>query len=245
MKIQIFISAIALCLLTSCEKENRNDCVTSAGDETVDVRHLPPFDAVFVEDRVDLEFRHDSAFRVEVTFGKNILKHIRTEVVNGELLIGNRARCNWVRDLSTRPSAVIYAPGFSRFENHGTGNIHFRDSLRTDRFLYEEYNTNGIVDLLIAANEVEVLVHTGRTELSLCGRAGTASLYTGGQGRFDASQFEANVALVNNSSFQDMRVRASEYLYTFIGERGDVCYFGNPEVIESELTGSGVLLPCD
>jgi hypothetical protein len=245
MKIQVLISATILCLLTACEKQNRDDCLTGAGDEKVEIRQLPPFNSIFAEDRVNLEFRNDTAYRVEVTFGENIIKHVRTEVVDGELRIGNAARCNWVRDLSVKPRAVIYSPGFSQFNNRSSGDIYFRDSLRTDFFFYEEYNTNGVVDILVAAEEVEILVHTGRTELSIRGRAEQASLYTAGQGRLDGSELEARIALVNNSSFQNMRVRASEYLYVFIGERGDVCHFGNPDVIESELSGSGFVRQCE
>lgn len=245
MRVPLIISTAVICLLTACEKENRSDCFTSAGEDATEVRQLPAFDAVYTEDRVNLEFRNHTEYKAEVTFGENIVKHIRTEVVNGELRIGNNARCNWVRDLGEKPSAVIYAPGFSKFENRGSGDILFSDTLRTNRFLYEEYEANGKVNMLVAAEEVELLIHTGRTELTISGRAASASLYTAGQGRLNGSGLRAQIALVNNSSFQDMQVNVAEYLYTYIGERGNVCYFGNPGTIDADIEGSGILRSCE
>lgn len=235
----------AVLILIGCARENREDCFTSTGSENTEVRVMPPFTSILAEDRVNITVRRDSAFYAEVIHGENMLQHVHTEVRDGELQIGYGARCNWVRDLGRRPLVVISAPSFARFENRGTGDINFADSLRTAHFTYEEYTANGKVNILLDTESAEILQHTGRTDLRISGRTESAGLYSAGQGKFDASELRARFANVNNSTFQDMRVRAAEYLYAFIGERGNICYFGDPDLIEREISGSGTVAPCE
>lgn len=244
MKAPYLIALIAL-ILSGCARENRNDCLTSTGSEHIEVRILPPFTSILAEDRVNITVRRDSAFSTEVIHGENLLQHVHTEVTNGELRISYGARCNWVRDLSRQPTVVISAPTLARFENRGTGNIDFTDSLRASHFIYEEFSANGKVNIVLNTESAEFLQHTGSTELRISGQTESVSLYSAGHGQIDAAALDARYANVNNSTFQDIRVRTTEYLYAFIGERGNVCYFGEPELIDREITGSGRVLPCE
>lgn len=244
MRILTF-TALAALILTGCARENREDCFTSTGSESVEVRVLPAFTSVLAEDRVNIVVRRDSAFFTEVIHGEHMLHHVHTEVRDGELRIGYGARCNWVRDLGRRPLVVISAPTFAHFVNRGTGDIDFADSLRAPHFIYEEHSANGKVNITVSTESAEFLQHTGRTDLRISGKTESVGLYSGGQGKIDASGLHARFAGVNNSTFQDIRVRASEYLYAFIGERGNICYFGAPDLIDTEFSGSGTVEPCE
>lgn len=234
----------ALLVAAGCAKENRWDCVTGMGDMGTESRSLAPFASVYTQDRIDVDYRYDSLYRAEVRFGENLLKHIETEVVDGELRLQNTATCNWVRDLSTYPKVTLYAPAFSHLENRGNGDILFMDTLRSAQFHYTSYDSNGKVDLLLRCSEVEIVKHTGHCDLEVRGVTDLAQLYNAGVGRLEARRLRSPNTLVNNSSFQDMGVYSSGYLYVTLSRQGNVCYSGEPDLIEKEISGSGQVRAC-
>ncbi len=241
---QILIFVLIALLFSACAEENRWDCFTGMGDIQSEVRILPPFESIYTQDRIDLEYRFDSAYFIEITFGENLLEHIQTEVIDGQLRLENTAKCNWVRDLSIKPSVVLYAPHFSHIENRGTGHIDFLDTLNVASFTYEEYEANGAVNLLLNCAESNILLHTGRCNVQVLGRSETSNLYSSGVGQMNASGLLSATALVNNSSPQPMRVHSNGYLFAFIGRQGSICYTGSPDLIEVEREGSGALSAC-
>ncbi len=236
---------VMVVLMAACSADNRWDCVTGMGTIQTEVRELPVFHSIYTQNRIDLEYRYASTHRAEVIFGENLLDQILTDVVDGELRLDNMARCNWVRDLSIKPKVVIYAPEFARLENRGNGHIHFVDTLRVDHFEYEDYEANGSVELLLRSNFARIAQHTGRTALVAHGMSDTVGAYSAGSGRLDASGLFSSHTLVNNSSIQPMKVNADGYLFVFIGLRGNVCYSGQPTLIDLDRQGEGNLLPCD
>jgi hypothetical protein len=240
----IIVILANILLISGCAKDNRWDCFTGMGDMHTEVRELPAFDAIFTEDRIDFEYRYDSNYRIEVTFGENLLEHIHTEVVGNELRLGNDARCNWVRDLSKLPSVTLYAPHFSRFENRGNGEVVFKDTLRSSYFIYEEFEGNGDVSLLLHCDEVDIFQHTGRCRVLAKGQSDLVRMYSSGVGQLDGSALLSTSTLVNNSSFQDIRVNSSGYLFALITKQGDVCYTGSPTTLDINAEGSGQVIQC-
>jgi hypothetical protein len=228
-------------LLAGCAKENRWDCFKSYGDEITEERILDPFHSVHVKDRVDVEFHRDSIYRVEVRFGENIIEHIESRVEAGELHISNVATCNWVRDLSKRPLVRIYAPDLSYFENRCSGDIHFADTLYTDKFRYEQWESNGNVTLLLNTDFTEIQMHVGYCDVTVYGRTSVAELYSLSNGRLNARGFISPVTLSNNSSIQNIKLYAGEYLYAEVNGSGSIFYVGDPEVIDTSISGSGTV----
>jgi hypothetical protein len=230
-------------LLAACEKDNRWDCVKSLGDEQTEVRPLPPFTAVYIEHKIDLTYRYAEEYRIEVTFGENILPHLETEVRDGALYITNNARCNWVRDLTVKPEMVLYAPSFSYMENRSSGHITFVDTLHSDIFTYEEWNANGQNQLLIHSGRANIYKHTGSTLLVVNGVADTAAVYSASTGKLNTSGLISSYVNCNNSSIQDIVLYSSGYLFAIVYERGNILYTGNPTQIEQVLNGSGMVKP--
>lgn len=239
-----FCCMLALALLASCSPDDDGACLRSMGELGSEERSLPPFDRLLLEDRLDVEYRYDSLYRVELSYGQNMLDQIRTEVQDGELRIYNSARCRWLRGLSLVPQLRIYAPGFSSLENRCSGSILFGDSLHSSYFSYDEYDANGEVQLLLSVDSCDIRQHTGRVILRARGRSGLTGLYSASVGRIYAGQLISDASSVNHSSFQPMEVHAGIYLFAGIYERGDLCYFGDPETIEPDILGSGSLSAC-
>jgi hypothetical protein len=226
-----------------CAKENQWDCFTSFGDDTTELRTLTPFTGVYTDDKIDIVYRYSLSYSAEVSFGDKVIKHVETKVDGGSLQITNNAKCNWVRNLSKKPKVVIYAPSFDLLENHGVGNITFEDTLRTEHFTYDQWNSNGSVDLLIDASYARFIVNTGVSAVNVVGSADEIRIYSAGSGKFDSRRLIGGVTLVNNSSNQDIKVFTGSYLFGKITKSGDIKYLGSPSTIDSDITGTGVIVP--
>lgn len=238
------VVAIAICLLfLGCGKENRWDCFKAYGDKVTENRMLGEFDSVFLEDNVDVEYLYSTDFRVEVVFGDNIIEHIKTKVENRELKVSNETTCNWVRDLGKRPLVKIYAPTLSYLENRCSGDITFRDTLRSNEFTYEQWECNGVANLLVVNDLTVVSMHVGFCDVTIGGYTNQAQCYSASVARLRARNLISPLTLSNNSSIQDMELYSSGYLYAEINLDGNIKYAGNPEVIDQNITGSGAVVP--
>lgn len=242
MRRSVYILFVGL-LLLGCSKENRWDCFTSLGSIKSEFREVGEFHSIYISDRIDLEYRRSEDYRVEVIFGENILKHIKTDVSDGALTISNDARCNWVRDLSEHPLVRISAPSFDYFENRSTGDITFIDTLETVAFKYEQWESNGVAKLKVKNQETELVMHVGYCEIEIEGITELAQLYSAAVGKLKASKLQSPVTLANNAAIQEMRLFASEYLFAAINSSGDILYDGDPELIETDIVGSGSVSP--
>jgi hypothetical protein len=242
MKKYLIISILGL-LFFGCAKDNRWDCFTSYGHKKTEVRQLSEFSAIFLSDRIDMEYYQADDYRVEVVFGDNVIKHINTEVKDGELRISNDATCNWVRDLSKHPLVKVFAPSFTYIENRSAGDITFRDTLEAVDFKYEQWESNGVASLLVENETTEIVMHVGFCEVEARGISEQVGLYSAAVGELDASNLITPVTLANNSSIQPMRLYASDYLYAEINARGDIRYAGEPQAIETAGAGTGNLTP--
>lgn len=229
-------------LASSCAKENRWDCFTSYGDRVAERREVGNFESVFLESNIDVEYYYSDHYQVEVIFGDNIIKHIKTENDGGNLKISNETTCNWVRDFDKRPLVKLYAPTLSYMENRCSGDISFKDTLRSTNFTYEQWECNGVANLLVNNELTVVTMHVGFCDVNIEGTTAQAELYSAANGRMRARHLISPVTLSNNTSVQDMELFASDYLYAEINQRGNIKYAGNPAIIESKLNGSGELV---
>jgi hypothetical protein len=235
---------ISLFLITAaCGKENRWDCFKSYGDKTTEIRTPGEFDSIFLESNIDVEYLYSTDFRIEVVFGDNIIGHIKTDVENGELKISNETTCNWVRDLSKRPLVKIYAPTLSYMENRCSGDITFIDTLRSDEFIYDQWECNGVANILVDNDRTVIKMHVGYCDVTISGQTDQAEFYSASVGRLGARNLISPITLSNNTSIQDMEVYAADYLYAEINLNGDIRYAGEPEEIDENISGSGILSP--
>ncbi|MCH2214525.1 MAG: DUF2807 domain-containing protein [Flavobacteriales bacterium] len=241
MKKVFYIVFLLIC--TGCAKENRWDCFKSLGDERIENRKLDSFSKVFVEDRVDIEYYHSENYRVEVIFGENIIDLIKTKVENEELTISNSSTCNFVRDLSKHPVVKIYAPTFNYLENRCSGDITFRDTLRSSSFTYEQWESNGVATFLLKNELTKITMHVGFCEVIVKGHTDQSELYSAAVGKLQAENLISPQAFVNNTSIQDIAVYAENYLYGEVNDRGNIKYGGDPINIEKVLNGEGNLIP--
>ncbi len=237
--------AIPLCalLLLGCEREQWDDCITSAGPMRSEERAVGDFHTIDLSDRVDLVIEERAFGTVSVEAGDNLLGQIITEVENGTLLVRNDMTCNWVRSFKPRITVHVPVDQVSKLVLRGTGNISCADTIIRDRFELEQWSAQGSADLLLSVISCSIALHTGAGDVRLRGRCmQTADLYSGIQGPMDASGMIARFVNVNNSGIADIHCWVTEQLNVGIHDVGDVYYRGEPGAVQAEITGGGSLI---
>ena len=239
LKYTIVLGAFAL---FGCQREQLDDCMTSAGSMRTQVRTTGIITAVDLNDRIDLVIESREANTIVVEAGSNLLDQVRTEMDGGRLTISNGMRCNWVRSFKPRITVHVPVSDLQHLVLRGTGNIHCTDSIRTGYFLLEQWGGEGSSTLLVSNDRTDVALHTAAGDITIRGTCNTANLYSGIMAPLDASGLRASMVAVNNNGVADVRCWAVDHLNVQLRDVGDVYYRGDPPTVETNITGSGHLI---
>jgi hypothetical protein len=227
----------------SCNKESAPDCFKRAGQDAQVVRELDFFSRIETKDFIHIELKEWPTFQVEIRGPENILPKIKTAVEDEILFIENENTCNFVRSFNRPITVRIYAPQFTTFIHNGTGDIRIVDTLQGPSFFLENNDAAGIFSGHIECDTLVVISHTGVSDVNISGSVKRLELFSQGLGRMDASALRADVALINNSSINDVSVWAEQYLFAFIGSKGNIFYAPTQADIDPVIEGTGQVEP--
>ena len=242
MELKRAIPLFAL-LLLGCEREQWDDCITSAGSMRSEERIVGDFHTVDLDDRVDLVIEERTFGSVSVEAGSNLMGQIATEVSDGTLKIRNEMRCNWVRSFKPRVTVHVPVDEVAKLVLRGTGNVSCTDTIIRDGFELEQWSALGSARLWLKVGNCSVALHTGAGDVTVSGTCSNqANLFSGIQGSIDASGLRARYVNVNNSGIADIRCWVDVALDVQLRDVGDVYYRGEPGSVQSDVTGSGSLI---
>lgn len=242
----ILILLIFSMLKFSCQREQWNDCISSAGEEKTIVRELQDFSSLEVYDQFIIELIQDTTEspRVEITGGANLLSGIETKVNDGILLLRNRNICNFVRKFNQEIKLKVYLRDLSRIEAYGNSMFTSQDTLHLDRLNIYQLAVNTF-DLIINAKDIEVQSLDAGTFI-LQGRCDVLKGSVERVSTLDARQLDCRYVLIDSHTPLDLFIRASEVIFVKIFNKGNIYYTGQAPSQKLELNerkGSGDLLP--
>jgi hypothetical protein len=226
----------------SCNKEDAPDCFQSAGEYTTVRRDITAFDLIELRDYIQLELHDTDVYFVEITAPENLISDISTDISSGKMLIQNNNRCNWVRSYKNKITVRIHAPEFPEIENFGTGDISSIGTLEGGRIIVQNRHSAGLIKLDVNLDTLSIYMHTGVSDALLNGQATTTELFNQGLGFVDARNLQSMYTFCNNSSINDMYLRADQYLYAFIQFSGNIFVGGDPEDVDLVVEGDGELI---
>ena len=241
LKPHIIIALLASMLFSSCEKDQWNDCFTSTGSMTEEIRTTEAFSTVEIYDRVDLVLEEGNAGSIVVRAGKNLLGQVETNVVDGKLIIENKNTCNWVRSFQPRITVRVPVSQVAHLDIKGTGNISSTSTVQRSFFRIDQNGGQGNTVISIDVDTCFVGMYSGAGNVSVTGSTYFANLYSNTMGPINAIGLDAEVLAVNNSGNVDIRCRASSNLNVEIYGVGDIYYAGEP-LISTNIVGSGQLI---
>ena len=231
-----------LVLCTGCEPEKWDDCFTPVGEIVMDERDVGTFTAIDLSDRFDLVITPDTVDRLIIEAGQRVLEQLRTEVIDGALVIRDENTCHWVRRFDAPLVAHVHSRTLRELICRGTGNVSCTGPITTTVFEVMTWNANGTIDLRFEGDTCVIGNNTGAADILVTGTAQQARLYSGGLGRIDTRELAAVDVLVYHDGGNDMQLRASGSLGATLISNGDVYYTGGPVILWSTITGSGSLI---
>jgi hypothetical protein len=240
---RLLLLMIVLSVLVSCNREDAPDCLQRAGEMQIVQRDLDDFTSIELNDYIQYELLDTNYFGVIITAPANLISDIETDITKKKLVIRNTNKCNFVRSFKSKITIRICAPDFSDIQNYATGDITSVNVLSGNRFSLDNRNAAGVQRITLQTDTVNLASHTGVSDAILQGNCEVVYLFNQGVGAIDARALASNYAFVNNSSLNDVYVFAQNYLYGYIQFSGNIYYGGNPEGIDRELEGQGVMQP--
>ncbi|OJJ23201.1 hypothetical protein BKI52_02265 [marine bacterium AO1-C] len=189
----------------------------------------------------------DNSSTAYLTGGKNVLSHVQTKVENQQLSIGiDIPRC----DHLTQREITLEVPyqTLNSISHNGYDDIIFRDTLQTSAFSVN-LTDQGDLSLLIRAQQLSVsIARTANAEVA--GVVDALDLSTSDDPFSPSTSFGAfrgkNLTVKNCNILLrgegNCEVQVTDTLRVDLRGVGNVIYYGEPKVIESNITGAGKII---
>jgi hypothetical protein len=206
--------------------------VRGSGVEKTEQRDIGAFTAIDVGGAYELEVVCGQSPRLEITGDDNILPLIKTEVRGGTLVIESRENINPKLTLRLK----IGTQDLERLESSGASDVKIaqvnNNALRIE--------TSGAGSVVADVRTKTLTVETsGAGDVRASGQTDTFSIETSGAGKVRAKDLQAQRVTVRISGAGDAEVTALQELNARVSGAGDVTYYGNPSVVNQEVSGAG------
>lgn len=242
--VYLLISASVL-IFTSCKKEHCLDCLKGSGEKVREERLLSPFSKINLSDRINLYIIQDSCERVIIEGGENLVPYIVTEVSDGELVIRDDNRCNWVRSFKKEINVYLHCRTLREISYSGAGDIEALNTVTADTLEFNFWDGSGCIKMNVDCQMLKVHCHTGCGDAEISGTAANAYYYTRSNGAIRCKDLKAEHVIMDVKGTNDSYVYASQSIYAYIGYTGNVYYAGHPAEVNSVITERGRLIPLD
>jgi hypothetical protein len=226
----------------SCNKEG-GKCFTNTGSIMTQERVVADFDSIALYDNVDLILTQDTANRVNVEAGQNIIAGISTTVTNHMLVIHNLNNCNWLRSYESPIRVHVCVKNLMKVHYESAGNITSTNTIHANNLHIDLWGGCGVVDLDVNINIGTFIQHMGTADMVLRGQCNVSSVYAGDYGKLQLSGMATGYTFVKNAGSNDCFVSVSKVLDATIGSIGNIYYSGNPDSVYTHISGSGAVIP--
>lgn len=225
MKIPTLILTTAL-LLSGCGEDT--NCLQSTGNIVKEKRSQGYFSTITVYDNIDLILSNTGIESVEVEAGENILDGIKMEIVNYNLIIKNKNKCNWLRSYDKKIKVYINQPALVELYNLSNGTVSSSEQLVLDSLIIHNYG-NGSLDMNLKCDKL--IVDTNFLgDLTFSGEATVVKAHCIRLARLDTRKLKCQDLHITSDAESDAYVYAENSLSGIIRNQGNVFYSGNPTV---------------
>lgn len=242
----IVLFSLIVMLAGGCEKHQLDDCFTSAGSEREEVRELPEFTKLKLNDNYQVTLIQDrnSKPSVRLSGGRNLLEGIIPVVENGILEFRNENTCNFVRSFKHRIKLEITLNEIDELILSAAPQISSADTLHLKNIDIWHSALSDLELTLDVENRVYIQsINSSRTVLHGKARKLEGSIEEVAD--LDARDLLCDEVLIDTHTPLDCFINAREIIFVKIYNQGNIYYVSEPS-IQKEVNvrkGSGDLLP--
>jgi hypothetical protein len=236
LKSNLFVFRISILIIfVSCQSDN---CFKGAGSEGYIHIETGYFKDITFNGMFDVILVQDSMCYLDVNGGKNMIPYVNAQNTDSSLWVENSNGCLFLKDYE-KIKVFVHFKDIEQAEFKVPCNIRSEIPL-TDDFtivvsadlaeINIELNNNhfAFYDFHTSAGD-----YTFRGKSSICYLAG---YYTS---RINASELKVENMYIESHSIVDFYVNSEKSLHVKIFDRGNVYFYGNPEVVIDTLAGKG------
>ncbi|ADV50156.1 DUF2807 domain-containing protein [Cellulophaga sp. E16_2] len=233
----LFIAVLSLVTITSCSAQWGKKIKGNGVFKTIE-RATEDYDSVSISGWFDVDLVAGTEGEITLTGEENLLEYIVTEIKNGQLVVKvedhkNLQPSKWKNSIKiTIPVEAIEALSLS-----GSGDVIGKKTLKTDRFKMT-MSGSGDISLSLEANTISATM-SGSGDMELKGSTNDFKATISGSGNIKAYELEADNVKATISGSADMQVVANRSLKAQVSGSGDISYKGNPDKLNTKISGSG------
>ena len=221
----------------SCDNENASDCLQTTGTLISEIRELPSFSRILVNENVSMIISQGEDFMVRVQTGENLINDVLTRVVDGQLILDDNNDCNFFRDFGTT-TIYVTAPNITeirsstQFDIRSEGILRFPDlTILSEDFGSEFLNTGNF--FLNIENESLRVVFNNLSNCFIEGNTVNLNItFASGNSRFEGENLVAENIRFFHRGTNDMLLFPTISLEGDLFSTGDVQIFNRPETID-------------
>lgn len=226
---------------SGCDDPDAFNCLKKSGTVIEEEVVLEEVEKVFVYDGVQLDLVYGDTQQVIIRGGENLIPNVNFQVNEKLLTITDDNSCDWVRDYEPIVVTII-SNRLKEIRSGGYGLIKSLNTLSFENLWVESKDGSGDFELTVAVERLWV-VNNSFSNITISGTANFLSVgHWYNDGRFIGSNLEVNHAAVAQNGVNDIFIHVKEKLSGQLTSRGNIFYFGNPEIIEIDISGTGQLI---
>jgi hypothetical protein len=231
----------------SCKKAEERNCLKTTGKlDSLDI-YTDGFHELNLGKRLNYNLVSDSINFVRIKGGKNLIRLVKTEVIDGILYIEDKNRCNFLRDLGKILEIEIHYTHLNRIDGRISHNLKTRDTIFGDYFNLRISGASGNAHILVNTDFINGFSNDGNSDYYFYGKTKFAHIQAHSIGFADVRQLIVSEKLeITSTSIRDIYCRADGIpLIVNLSSTGNVYYKGTPTEITLNKTGSGNLIKLD
>lgn len=254
-RIAVIFTVLAL-LLTSCIKDMI--CINGNGIIETESRNTSSFNQIENSTVANVIYRQSDEVTITVVAESNLLGHIVTENINGNLKVRTDS-WNTCLDYNERPVITVTSPSLKNIELSGSGNL-IADIMSENSLIIKLSGSGKVVaeslsciDLSVinsGSGDIEIseafcqdadLNLSGSGDLDISGTSDKGHFRISGSGDINADEFQINNATENISGSGDIFTFVINTLTAALSGSGNIYLKGDP-TINQNVSGSGRII---
>lgn len=236
MKKVFFILLITV--FYSCKEDK---CLKNTGKIAVEKRPFSAINQLIIDRFVPVFLIQDSVNYIELEAGKNILKHIKTEITDSTLTISDDNTCNWLRNYDKTKKITIHLKSeLSYLKQNSSSDIISLNQLKTS-YLNIEQLGDGKIDLDILAETINLKIDSN-SDFILKGKVNNFNCHIKYISLFDTENTIINNLAIEYYSELNGKANVINELNATIYSVGNLEVKGNPKSVKITEVKSGKVL---
>jgi putative autotransporter adhesin-like protein len=232
----VLLAALMLSTVTHAQWWG-NEKVKGNGNMTTETRTTGDYDGIKSAGSMDFILVAGAEGKIKIEGEENLLKHIITEVKNGNLIVKVEKGINLRPSFNKTIKITIPFKDINKVSLAGSGDLWNEDKI-TATDLDVSLAGSGDIVLNIETTSVEGSI-AGSGDLTLKGNTNNLVAKIAGSGDFHGFGLQANNTVVSVAGSGDAQVVSNETLKARVAGSGDIEYRGKPDKEDTKVSGSG------